>query len=191
MTETLTASRNVHGVTIRAYRPSDHNACRRLWAELTRHRKALYGEQIGEEFDAGAGFEEYLTQLNLSGMWVADQAEGGVAGFIGLMLDGRVGEVEPVVVTESMRGRGIGPALLARVAEEARRRGLQRLTVSPSVRDMSALRALHTAGFGTVATVTLAYDVPGSTSRGRSGVHEGPSSSRESTLDLFDLHFGV
>ncbi len=190
MTETLTATRSVQGVTIRSYRPADHNACRRLWAELVKHRKDLYGEPTTEEFDAGAGFEEYLTQLNLSGIWVADQAEGGVAGFIGLMLDGRVGEVDPVVVTEPLRGHGIGRALLGRVADEARKRGLRRLTVSPSVRDMSALRALHTAGFGTVATVTLSYDVPGS-ARAKSGAAEGAAGSRESTLDLFDLHFGV
>ena len=34
------------------------------------------------------------------------------------------GEVDPVVVTAAERGRGIGRALLAKVAEEARRRGL-------------------------------------------------------------------
>jgi GNAT superfamily N-acetyltransferase len=188
MTETLTASRSLHGVTIRGYRPSDHNACRRLWAELTKHRSGLYGEQTGEDFDAGAGFEEYLTQLNLSGMWVADHAETGVSGFVGLMLDGRTGEVDPVVVTAALRGQGVGRALLAKVAEEAKRRGLRRLTVSPSVRDMSALRALHTAGFGTVSTVTLSYDVPG----GRNGSGRGGSAPHpESSLDLFDLRFDV
>jgi GNAT superfamily N-acetyltransferase len=181
MTEVLTASR-VHGVTIRAYRPSDHNACRRLWAELNEHRGSLYGEQVS---DTGAGFEEYLTQLNLSGIWVAEHPEVGVAGFVGLMLDGRAGEVDPVVVTASLRGHGIGQALLAKVADEAGRRGLARLTVSPTVRDVSALRALHTAGFATVASVTLAYDLSGSASRGAAAPTE------ESTLDLFDLRFAV
>src|SRR5262245_9131736 len=119
MTETLPAVRNVPGVTIRAYRPADHNACRKLWAELTRHRSELYAGLA--EPDGGAGFEEYLTQLNLSGMWVAE-AGRDVAGFVGLMLEGRNGEVDPVVVTEQMRGRGIGRALLAKVADEARKR---------------------------------------------------------------------
>jgi GNAT superfamily N-acetyltransferase len=183
MTETLTATRRPPGVTIRGYRPSDHNACRRLWGELTEHVQRLYGEQSGEDADPGAGFEEYLTQLNLSGMWVAEDAEVGVAGFIGLMLDGRAGEVEPVVVTRAMRGRGIGRALLARVADEAGRRGLTRLTVSPSVRDVSALRALHAAGFGTVATVTLSCAVSGAAAR--------TSPKRNTSLDLFDLHFDV
>ncbi len=112
-------------------------------------------------------------------MWVAE-ADRGVAGFVGLMLDGRAGEVEPVVVADGMRGRGIGRALLATVVDEARRRGLRRLTVSPPVRDVAALRSLHTAGFDTVATVTLAYDL------GRSA---GTSSGPDGALDLRGLRF--
>jgi GNAT superfamily N-acetyltransferase len=179
MTEMLTSNRSQLGVAIRPYRPADHNDCRRLWAELTRHRQALYGE-TSRETDAGAGFEEYLTQLNLSGMWVAEGSRG-VAGFVGLMLDGRSGEVDPVVVADGMRGRGVGRALLATVVEEARRRGLRRVTISPSVRDPAALRSLHAAGFDTVATVTLAYDLAGA----RRGAGAGP----DSTIDLHHLRF--
>ena len=179
MTETLTASRSLHGVTIRPYRPSDHNACRALWAELVEHRGALYGNPPPADSDPGAGFEEYLTQLNLSGLWVADHGEAGVVAFVGLMLDGRGGQVDPVVVTASMRGHGIGRALLAKVADEARRRGLQRLSVSPSVRDASALHMLHASGFATVGTVTLAYDLAGT------------FAPREEELELSGLRFGV
>jgi len=186
MTETLPVTKSLQAAKIRGYRPADHGACRHLWAELIEHRSELYGEAPAGESDAGAGFEEYLTQLNLSGMWVADFPEVGVAGFIGLMLDGRTGEVDPVIVTARLRGQGVGRALLAKVADEARRRGLRRLTISPSVRDTSALRALHTAGFGTVATVTLSYDVPAS-----SGKRKAPSPVQESSLDLFDLRFDV
>jgi GNAT superfamily N-acetyltransferase len=178
MTETLASARTMPGVTIRPYRPSDHNDCRRLWAELIRHQQSLYGE-ASRETDAGAGFEEYLTQLNLSGMWVAE-AGRGVVGFIGLMLDGRAGEVDPVVVADGMRGRGIGRALLGKVVDEARRRGLRRLTVSPSVRDEVALRSLHAAGFDTVATVTLAYDL---------GASPATPAGPDSTLELHHLRF--
>jgi GNAT superfamily N-acetyltransferase len=165
-------------VTIRPYRPLDHNACRRLWGELIEHRGSLYGERGNG--DASAGFEEYLTQLNLSGMWVAETADHGIAGFIGLMLDGRTGEVDPVVVTAAMRGRGIGRALLATVADEARKRGLHRVTVSPSARDQAALRSLHTAGFDTVSSVTVSFPLTG-------GGHNG----RDSTLDLYNLRFDI
>ena len=179
MTETVTAPRSVQGVTIRAYRPADHNACRRLWAELTEHRRGLYGEEQ-QAPETGAGFEEYLTQLNLSGLWVADQADQGVVGFIGLMLDGRAGEVDPVVVTASARGRGIGRALLARVADEARRRGLRRLLVSPAARDSATIRTLHASGFDAVSTVTLSFPLDG---------RLGSPAAAGSTLDLYDLRF--
>jgi len=165
------------GITIRPYRPLDHNACRRLWGELVEHRGSLYGE--AEPGDASAGFEEYLTRLNLSGVWVAESAEHGIVGFVGLVLDGRLGEVDPVVVTDRQRGRGIGRALLTRVAEEAKRRGLSQLTVSPAARDQAALRSLHAAGFGAVSSVTLSYAF---TRSGRPAREEEP-------LDLYDLRF--
>jgi GNAT superfamily N-acetyltransferase len=178
MTE-VQARRSVAATTIRPYRPLDHNVCRRLWGELARHRGELYGQGAVSPADAEAGFEEYLTQLNLSGMWVAESPEHGVTGFVGLMLHGRVGAVEPIVVTARQRGRGIGRALLARVADEARRRGLTQLTVSPAARDQAALRSLHTAGFGTVSSVTLSYPLTsGARVRGA-----------DETLDLYDLHF--
>src|SRR5688572_12971444 len=84
------------GVTIRPYRPLDHNACRRLWGELVEHTGELYGRVAPRrssgkgndneaDQDPGAGFEEYLTRLDLSGMWVADGVEDGVVGFVGLI----------------------------------------------------------------------------------------------------------
>lgn len=189
--------RRAAAATIRAYRPTDHGACRGLWAELMRHREELYGQSGGRRTttptldggereastDAGAGFEEYLTRLDLSGLWVAVSAAGDssdteVVGFVGLVLDGDCGEVDPVVVTAAERGHGIGRALITKVAAEARRRGLKRLTISPPIRDLPALRSLRGAGFDTVASVTLAFDI-------------GSPSGSSSSLELYDLRFGV
>jgi GNAT superfamily N-acetyltransferase len=165
------------GVTVRPYRPADHNACRRLWSELVEHRDQLYGRaDAGRGGDAGVGFEEYLTRLDLSGMWVA-QSSDGVVGFVGVTLDGSAAAIDPVVVTRRLRGRGIGRALLATVAQEARRRGLSSLSVSPFARDHAALRSLRSAGFGAVENVTLSYAL-----KGRSPGNPEP-------LDLYDLRF--
>ncbi|MFC7481845.1 GNAT family N-acetyltransferase [Luedemannella flava] len=82
-------------------------------------------------------------------------------GFVGLIMDGRAGRVDPIVVSAARRGHGVGRGLVSKVADEARRRGLARLTVSPGARDDSALRSLHAAGFDTVATVTLSLDLRG------------------------------
>jgi len=145
--------------TIRPYRPVDHRNCRQLWAELTEHHRQLFDDpSIGGQ-DAGAAFEEYLTRLDLSGMWVADHPEDGVVGFAGLVLEGRSGEVHPIVVTAARRGQGIGRALLERVGEEARKRSLRQLTISPVTRDREAIRRFHDAGYTALSAVTLTMDL--------------------------------
>jgi len=146
-------------VTIRSYRPGDHSAGRRLWVELTERHRALYDDPGFGGSDPGAAFEEYLTRLDLSGMWVADHAEDGVVGLVGLIMRGRAGEVEPVVVTEAHRGQGIGRALLEHVAAQARRRGLAYLTISPESRNVDAIRSLHAAGFDVLSELRLTLDL--------------------------------
>jgi len=103
-------------VTVRSYRPSDHSASRRLWSELTNQHNQMYGEPAE---DGGEGFEEYLTRLDLSGLWVADHADDGVIGLVGMIIRGRAGVVEPVVVTISHRHKGVGRKLLRHVASDA------------------------------------------------------------------------
>jgi GNAT superfamily N-acetyltransferase len=152
-------------VSIRAYRPTDHNVCRELWAELTEVRRDLYDEPDPGD-DPGAGFEEYLTRLNLSGMWVAEDSEDGVIGLIGLILNERAGEVYPVVVTQGHRSKGVGTALLAHVAEQARRRSMRQLVVVPEARNVAAIKALHATGYNRLAAVRLTFDLAGNTSDG-------------------------
>lgn len=163
-------------VSIRAYRPTDHAVCRGLWAELTEMRRDLYDDpEIGGP-DPEAGFEDYLTRLDLSGMWVAEDSDDGVVGLVGLILNGRAGEVYPVVVTQRHRSKGIGTALLKHVAEQARGRGLKQLMVVPDSRNIAAIRVMHAAGFDTLASVRLTLDLTGA-----------PAESGE--IDLHDLRF--
>lgn len=160
VTETMVHKSGSAAVTIRAYRPTDHRECRQLWAEMTEEHEGTP--------DPGALFEEYLTRLDLSGMWVADV--GGVVGMVGLLLDGRGGAVEPLVVASARRGEGIGRALLEHVADQARRRGLGRLTISPAARNLDAIRCLHAAGYDALARVTLAIDLRGRKDTWQDGV---------------------
>lgn len=163
--------------TIRPYRPVDHRPCRDLYAELTEHHRDLYADASLGGADPGAGFEEYLTRLDLTGLWVADHAEDGVVGMVGLLLRGRAGEVEPVVVTQRRRSNGIGTALVVHVAEQARRRGMSMLTVNPMSRNDIAIRCLYRAGYEALSSVTLTLDLD---PRG----HEW-----QDGLDLFGLRF--
>jgi GNAT superfamily N-acetyltransferase len=148
-------------VSIRAYRPADHSVCRMLWAELTEVQRELYDDPDLGGPDPSAGFEEYLTRLDLSGMWVADDSEEGVVGLVGLILSGRAGEVYPVVVTQRHRSKGVGKALLAHVADQARHRSLKQLMVLPESRNIAAIKCLHAVGYDTLAAVRLTLDLAG------------------------------
>ena len=163
-------------VSIRAYRPSDHNVCRGLWGELTELQRELYNDPDLGGPDPEAGFEDYLTRLDLSGMWVAEDSEDGVVGLIGLILNGRAGEVYPVVVTQRHRSKGIGTALLAYVAEQARGRSMRRLMVVPESRNITAIKAMHAAGYNTLASVRLTLDLTG-------------RSTKSDEIDLHNLQF--
>jgi GNAT superfamily N-acetyltransferase len=116
----------------------------------------MYGEPAE---DGGAGFEEYLTRLDLSGLWVADHADDGVIGLVGLIMRGRAGVVEPVVVTVSHRHKGVGRTLLRHVQGEARKRNMTALTISPSSRNVDAIRSLHAAGYDVLSSIELTLDL--------------------------------
>ena len=162
-------------VTVRSYRPSDHSAGRRLWADLTNQHNRMYGEPTE---DGGEGFEEYLTRLDLCGLWVADHADDGVIGLVGLTIRGRTGVVEPIVVTISHRHKGVGRKLLRHVANEARKRNMTALTVSPASRNVDAIRSLHAAGYDVVSSIELTLDL-----------ERNPHEWQEEGLELHDMQF--
>jgi GNAT superfamily N-acetyltransferase len=136
-------------VNVRGYAEGDYRACRALWAELTEYHRRIYGDpSIGGD-DPGAGFDDYLAMPRRIGSWVAE-SDGTVAGLTGLLDRGTSGEVEPVVVAEAARDRGIGRRLISRVVEEALARGYDYLAIRPVARNVAAVRRFHAAGFRTL-----------------------------------------
>jgi len=128
--------------------------------------------------DEGEGFEEYLTRLDLGGLWVADHAEDAVIGMVGLVMRGRAGVVEPIVVAASHRHRGIGRKLLRHVAEEAKKRNMVSLTISPESRNVEAIRSLHAAGYDVVSSIELTLDLD-----------RHPHEWQKDSLELHELQF--
>ncbi len=141
--------------------------------------RELYADPGAGGADPGAGFEEYLTRLDLAGIWLAERtrSDEGVVGLVGLVMEGRAARVEPLIVARHRRDEGVGLALLEFVAGQARRRELTHLTVSPAARDVEAIRWYHGAGFTNLATVTLTLAVTDRRQTWRDGV------------DLHDLRF--
>jgi GNAT superfamily N-acetyltransferase len=113
------------------------------------YHRTIYGDpSVGGE-DPGAGFDDYLASSQRIGSWVAE-SHGRVIGLTGLFDRGTSGEVEPVVVAEAARDRGIGRMLIGRAVEEARARGYEYLAIRPVARNVDAVRRFHAAGFRTL-----------------------------------------
>jgi GNAT superfamily N-acetyltransferase len=144
--------------TTRSYQPSDLEACRALWVELTERHRAIYDSpSIGGE-DPGLYFDEHLARVGAERVWVAERA-GQVVGLVGLIVEGQEAEVEPIVVTSACRSEGIGQALLERVLEEARGLGVRYLNVKPVARNLEAIAFYYDFGFRTLGEIEMFIDL--------------------------------
>ena len=133
-------------VAVRDYVSADYVACRMLWVELTEHHRRIYEDPSIGGNDPGGGFDDYLAMPERVASWVAD-LDGWVVGLTGLLDRGTSGEVEPVVVTDRLRSRGVGRLLVERVVTEAVARGYEYLAIRPVARNVSAIRRFYSAGF--------------------------------------------
>ena len=144
-------------MTIRPFEAEDTGACRALWGELTRAHRALYDDaSIGGD-DPGSGFDAYLGEFAGARKWVADRG-GSVIGFVGLIIRGRQGEIEPVVVSFDVRGQGIGRSLVETAVDAARAEGVDQLKASPVARNSHAIDFFHSLGFTALGHVDLLMD---------------------------------
>jgi GNAT superfamily N-acetyltransferase len=148
----------VEEATIRKYHPSDLDSCRHLWVELTEWHHRIYEDHTIGGSDPGRFFDEHLSRVGADNLWVAVQ-DGAVVGLTGLMGEGMEAEVEPLVVSEPYRRKGIGGSLLKYVVAEARRRGVRVLSVRPVARNVEAIGFFFNRGFVNVGHVELFMDL--------------------------------
>lgn len=156
-------------VVVRDYASADYAACRMLWVELTEHHRRIYEDpSIGGD-DPGDGFDDYLDVADRVASWVAD-LDGSTVGLTGLLDRGTSGEVEPVVVSDRLRSRGVGRLLIDRVVAEAVARGYEYLAIRPVARNVSAIRRFYASGFQTLGGhVDLTMDLAERRPRWRDG----------------------
>ena len=144
--------------TIRKYQPQDLPSCRTLWTELTQHHRDIYqSPNIGGP-DPGKHFDEHLAKVGPDNLWVATHNDTVIA-LTGLMGEGDQAEVEPAIVSEHHRRKGIGGALMETVIAEARNRGVKYLSVRPVARNAEALRFFTQQGFTNVGHIELFIDL--------------------------------
>jgi GNAT superfamily N-acetyltransferase len=140
---------------IRSYEDGDREACRALWRGLTQFHRDLYDDQsIWHDRDPADFFDEHLERVGANRIWVAEES-GVVVGFAGLIVEGKAGELEPIVVAPHLRRTGLGKALGERVIAAARELGLRRIDVRPVARNDDAIRFFHELGFDTLGQLEL------------------------------------
>lgn len=145
---------------IRPYGPADLSACRRLWEVLTERHRLIYDDpSIGGD-DVGLMFDAHLARVGADNIWVAE-ADGAVIGMSGLIVGDGEAEIEPVVVAEAHRGRGIGAALLDEGLARARRLGVQYLNIAPVARNSRAIEMFVRSGFRLIGHVQLFIELEG------------------------------
>ncbi len=144
-------------VEVRNYGPADLAACRSLWVELTEWHRQIYGSPEIGGADPGRRFDEHLELVGGDRIWLATIG-GEVVGMVGMIQTKDEIELEPIVVSERWRGRGIGRQLAEHVVGEARAAGMGQLLVRPVARNAAAIRFFYDLGFDALGQVELVLD---------------------------------
>jgi GNAT superfamily N-acetyltransferase len=143
---------------IRPYTPADLDQCRKLWAELTEHHRNIYSDpSIGGD-DPGLHFDEHLARASPEHIWVAEYG-GRPVGLVGLIVEDKEAEIEPIIVTPKHRSAGVGRALIAHAVDEAQKLQVRYLNVRPVARNENAISFFHGAGFDTLGHIELFMDL--------------------------------
>jgi N-acetylglutamate synthase-like GNAT family acetyltransferase len=144
--------------TIRKYQPQDLPSCRTLWTELTQHHRDIYQIPTIGGPNPGTHFDKHLAKVGPDNLWVATHQDTVIA-LTGLMGTGDQAEVEPAIVSQPHRRRGIGKTLMETVIAEAKNRGIKTLSVRPVARNHEALNFFTQQGFTNVGHIELFIDL--------------------------------
>jgi GNAT superfamily N-acetyltransferase len=156
---------------IRKYRDEDRDCCRSLWKELTEwHRKIYQDLSIGGEHPEDY-FDKHLTKVGPDNLWVATYDDKPV-GLMGLIVEEHEAEIEPLIVNESHRGKGIGTRLVETAVSEARNREMRYLDVKPVARNAETIRFLNKLGFKNLGQIEMFTDFSKHTWKPGIKIHE-------------------
>ena len=139
---------------IRKYKEADREQCGSLWRELAEWHREIYQDlTIGGEHPEDF-FDKHLTKVGPNRLWVAVH-NSLVAGLVGLIVEGNEAEIEPLIVSNAYRGKGLGRKLVETVVSEARRIGMRILSVKPVARNMQTIKFLYKQGFKNLGQIEM------------------------------------
>lgn len=81
-----------------------------------------------------------------------------VVGLVGLIFEGSEVEIEPLIVSKTYRGKGIGKRLIETVIAEARKKGIKILKIAPVARNINTIKYLYKQGFTNLGQIELLMD---------------------------------
>jgi GNAT superfamily N-acetyltransferase len=113
---------------------------RTLIAELDAELSAAYGPEQRHALSLERVFRPGV-------MFFIARLEGKAAGCGGIAFDDGFAEVKRMYVRHPARGRNVAQAVLARLEQEARKRGYQRLTLETGDAQHAAIRFYERTGF--------------------------------------------
>ncbi|MFX0097705.1 MAG: GNAT family N-acetyltransferase [Candidatus Hodarchaeota archaeon] len=151
-------------IVIRKYRRGDRGACRALWRELTEwHREIYQDPTIGGEHPEDH-FDKHLEEVGPDQIWVAVH-NSQIIGLIGLIVEEKEGEIEPIIIKRAFRKKGIGKQLIERIISEVRSRGIRFLKVKPVARNKAAMKFFYERGFKNLGHIEMFMDLSDSKRR--------------------------
>ena len=151
-------------VVIREYRDADHDACITLCQELAEHHADIYEVPYKILKNQNQWLDSLMSKEGFVGIWLAE-VDGRTVGFCGLFTYGEEGEIEPVVVTSSLRDKGIGSELIRHAVSEAKKKNVRYLSIHPVARNKEALSLFVRLGFNMVGHLDLFQDLSSQSDR--------------------------
>ena len=137
---------------IRNYTNSDLDVCRSLWTEMVQRHRNIYEDQSIGGNDPGLEFDTHLDLVGHNHIWLAE-SEGEVIGFTSLIIRDQEAELEPVIVSQKHRGKGIGKRLIEYAIEEVKKLNILYLSVRPVARNEEAISFFYDCGFRTIGHI--------------------------------------
>jgi len=144
-------------LVIRKFLPIDRESCRGLWSELTKkHRQIYQDSSIGgptpEDY-----FDKHLAKVGVDNLWIAILGSK-VVGLVGLIVNEEEAEIEPLIVNQPYRNRGIGKRMIETVIAEAKELNIKFLSVKPVARNIEAIKFFNNQGFKNIGHIELFID---------------------------------
>jgi ribosomal protein S18 acetylase RimI-like enzyme len=120
------------------------------------YRKFYQDPTIGGEHPENY-FDKYLAKVGANKLWVA-VSNSKVVGLVGLIVDGKEAEIEPLIVSKAYRGKGIGKKLIETAISEVQRMEIAFLSIKPVARNVKTIKFLYKEGFKILGHVELFID---------------------------------